>query len=307
MKLHYTKIFLFFFPLNILLTSYHVYNKNKIYITPHHTQTNRSLCECDTQSSIYDKDEDMKSVKQQFDDRTSERLREYDERMQDKRQKRKEERDKNIQEIIEKDRMDKSLAEKVEKGCLRCGCGLGGVAAIVGLFGGLAVNEMKKVAAAASTQAGIEEAIKGVGKIFYLQDGSTMQWTNMINAENYSNKMSLIAIVNSLYNKCEEDEALAGPLFCKASEAATESGGGPEFSGNISRMAADAAEDAGKAASDKLAEMTSVGTICSNPIVISAIVVVTIAVILLIIYLILRYRRKKKMNKKQQYTKLLNQ
>ncbi|SPJ10077.1 rifin PIR protein,putative [Plasmodium sp. DRC-Itaito] len=157
MKVHYTKILLFFFPLNILLTLYQAHNKNKIYITPHHTQTNRSLCECETQSSNYDKDTGMKSVMQQFVDRTSQRFEEYKERMKNKRQKHKEQRDKNIQKIIEKDKREKSLAEKVEIGCLRCGCGLGGVAASVGIFGTVAVKELTKSAIAAAADKALKD------------------------------------------------------------------------------------------------------------------------------------------------------
>ncbi|EUR67448.1 hypothetical protein PFBG_04128 [Plasmodium falciparum 7G8] len=310
MKLLYSKILLFALALNILLTSYYEHNKNKLYITPHHTRTttSRVLSECNIESSIYDNDEEINSVKEIFERQTSQRFEEYEERMQEKRQKRKERRDKNIQKIIEKDRMEKNIAEKIEKGCLICGCVLGGgVAPFVGLFGGLAVNEMKKAAADAATEAGIKKAIEGVGSIFELNVESTMQWTNMINAENYSNKMSLIGIMTSLNNGCEDGPSSAGSLFCQASKSFIEERQRPVFTQAISEKAADAAEAAGKAASEKYAEMTSVGTIFSNPVVISAIVVVIIAVILLIIYLVLRYRRKKKMNKKAQYTKLLNQ
>ncbi|KNC37748.1 rifin [Plasmodium falciparum RAJ116] len=310
MKLHCSKILLFALPLNILITSSNVNTHKKPSITPHHTPitTSRVLSECDLYIPKYDNDAEMKSVKGTFDRQASQRFEEYEERIKDKRQKRKEERDKNIQKIILKDKIEKSLEEKVEKGCLICGCGLGGgVAPFLGLFGGLAVNEMKKGAMAAATEAGIDEAIKGVGSIFNLNVESNIQWTEIIHAENYNQKMSLIAIVNSLYNKCEDGQAVAGPLFCQASDAISRSGGGPEFSRTISVMAGNAAESAEKAASEKFAEMTSVGTICSNPVVISAIVVATIAVILLIIYLILRYRRKKKMNKKEQYTKLLKE
>ncbi|CAD49101.1 rifin [Plasmodium falciparum NF54] len=309
MKLHYTKILLFFFPLNILLTSYHEHNKNKPYITSHTpTTTSRVLSECDLYMPNYDKDADMKSVKENFDRQTSQRFEEYEERMKDKRQKHKEERDKNIQEIILKDKIERSLEEKVEKCCLICGCGLGGgVAPFVGLFGGLAVNELKKDAAVAATEAGIKKAIEGVGSIFYLEEGSPIPWMNKIHAGNYNQKMPLVTIVNSIYNNCEDDPSSAGSLFCQASKSFIEERQRPVFTKTISEMAGNAAEAAGKAANEKYAEMTSVGTICSDPIVISAIVVVTIAVILLIIYLILRYRRKKKMNKKLQYTKLLNQ
>ncbi|ETW20264.1 hypothetical protein PFFVO_00888 [Plasmodium falciparum Vietnam Oak-Knoll (FVO)] len=159
MKLHCSKILLFLLPLNILVTSYHVHSKNKPSITSHHTQTNRSLCECDTQSSNYDKDTGMKSVMQQFVDRSSQRFEEYEERMKEKRRKCKEQRDKNVQEIIEKDKREKSLEEKMEKGCLMCGCGLGGVAASVGIFGTVAVKELTKAAITTATELA-KEAVK---------------------------------------------------------------------------------------------------------------------------------------------------
>ncbi|ETW15092.1 hypothetical protein PFFVO_05996 [Plasmodium falciparum Vietnam Oak-Knoll (FVO)] len=335
MKLHYYKILLFSLSLIILvISSSNAHNKNKPYITIHTpTTTSRVLIECNIYIPNYDYDPDMKSVKENFHKQTEQRFHEYEKRMIKNRQIYKEKCDKDIQQIILKDKLEKelmdkfatlqtdiqndaiptcvcekSLADKVEKGCLVCGCGLGGgVAPFVGLFGGLAVNEMKKAAADAATEAGIKKAIEEVGKIFFLADESTMQWTNMINAGNYSDKMSLVSILTSLNNGCQDGQSAAGPLFCKASESFTADNKSSVFTQAISEKAANAADAARKAASGKFAEMTSVGTIFSDPIVISAIVVVTIAVILLIIYLILRYRRKKQMNKKQQYTKLLNQ
>ncbi|SOV83991.1 rifin PIR protein, putative [Plasmodium reichenowi] len=106
MKLHYSKIFLFFLRLNILLTLYQIYNNNEPHITPHHTPIyiSRVLSECNIQSLNYDNDPQMKKVMNTFNRQTSQRLRKYDERMKDKRQKRKEERDKNIEKIIEKDK-----------------------------------------------------------------------------------------------------------------------------------------------------------------------------------------------------------
>ncbi|SOV78342.1 rifin PIR protein, putative [Plasmodium reichenowi] len=143
MKLYCSKILLFPLPLTILLTSSsYVYNNNE----PQTTTTSRVLSESDTESSIYDNDEEINSVKEIFERQTSQRLREYDERLQVKRQKRKEQRDKNIQKIIHKDKMEKNLAEKIEKGCLMCGCGLGSVAGSIGLFGGIVINIWKPVA-----------------------------------------------------------------------------------------------------------------------------------------------------------------
>ncbi|EWC77999.1 surface antigen, partial [Plasmodium falciparum UGT5.1] len=59
---------------------------------------------------------------------------------------------------------EKSLADKVEKGCLRCGYGLGTVAPTVGLIGSVAVNAWKaaelvtakKLAAEAGAAAGLK-------------------------------------------------------------------------------------------------------------------------------------------------------
>ncbi|ETW58827.1 hypothetical protein PFMC_05286 [Plasmodium falciparum CAMP/Malaysia] len=138
MKMHYSEILFFSLSLNILITSSYAHNKNKPHITQHTpTNTTRVLSECNLYMPNYDNDADMKSVKENFDRQTSRRFEEYEERVKDKRQKCKEQCDKEIQKIILKDKIQKSLEEKVEKGCLRCGCGLGGVAASVGLFGGL--------------------------------------------------------------------------------------------------------------------------------------------------------------------------
>ncbi|SOS80112.1 rifin [Plasmodium sp. gorilla clade G1] len=155
MKLHYAKILLFSLTLNIL-----EYNKNKSYITQHEPNiTSRVLNECDIYRSIYDKDEDIKSVKEIFDRQTSQRFEEYEERIQEKRRKCKEKCDKDIQEIISNDKIQKSLEEKVEKVCLRCGCGLGGVAASVGLFGGLGIYGWKSTATAAAIEAAEKAAM----------------------------------------------------------------------------------------------------------------------------------------------------
>ncbi|KOB84859.1 hypothetical protein PFDG_00180 [Plasmodium falciparum Dd2] len=177
MKDHYINILLFALPLNIL-----VYNQRNYYITPRHTETNRSLCECELYSPTnYDSDPEMKRVMQQFVDRTTQRFHEYDERMKTTRQKCREQCDKEIQKIILKDKLEKelmdkfatlqtdiqsdaiptcvcekSLADKVEKGCLRCGYGLGTVAPTVGLIGALAVHAWKPLALKAAITAALK-------------------------------------------------------------------------------------------------------------------------------------------------------
>ncbi|KNC35592.1 rifin [Plasmodium falciparum RAJ116] len=189
MKLHYTTMLLFCFPLNVL-----AHNKNKAYIIPRHTRTSTSrvLRECDTSTSVYDNDPEMKSVKENFDRQTSHRFEEYEERMNVKRQKCKEQCDKEIQKIILKDKLEKelmdkfatlhtdmqsdaiptcvcekSVADKTEKFCLNCGVQLGGgVLQASGLLGGIgeAIMSAWKVAAlkAAARYAASKGAAEGL-------------------------------------------------------------------------------------------------------------------------------------------------
>ncbi|ETW45741.1 hypothetical protein PFMALIP_06198, partial [Plasmodium falciparum MaliPS096_E11] len=117
---------------------------------------------------------------------------EYDEKLQEKRQIYKDKCDKEIQKIILKDKLEKqmaqqfstlhtdiqsdaiptcvcekSLADKVEKACLRCGGVLGsGVAPSVGLLGGIgeaAISAWQTKAIAAATKAAmVEGAAQGL-------------------------------------------------------------------------------------------------------------------------------------------------
>ncbi|SOV84174.1 rifin PIR protein, putative [Plasmodium reichenowi] len=196
MKPHYSRRLLFALPLNIWVTSSsNVYNKNKAYITTRHIPiyTSRVFRKCDTRSSIYDNDVHIKSVMRQFDDRTSQRFEEYEERMKVKRQKHIEQRDKNIEQIIEKDKMEKSLAEK---GCLKYGCGLEGVPASVGLLGGLGMYCWKTTALAAAKKATMVEGIaKGVAKVielvhleFGLSTLGAQTLETVLNVINYTNE-----------------------------------------------------------------------------------------------------------------------
>ncbi|SOS80839.1 rifin [Plasmodium sp. gorilla clade G1] len=315
MKLHYTNILLFSLPLNILMLSSYEHNNNKPYITPPTlTTTSRILSECDLYIPKYDNDEDMKSVKENFDRQTSQRFEEYEERMQDKRKKCKEQCDKDIQQIILKDKIDKSLEEKVENVCLRCGCGLGGVAACVGIFGAIAVSEVKKAALVAAAQkgieVGIEEAIKGLGKIVELSEFDIFDWTAMVTSTTYDKSMELVKIVMKVENMCTDIDAAKDTLPCMAIKAM-----GNEHNVSpikvITTQAAEVAGAAGEAArTAEKAEIALADTASYNmysAIGYSVLAILIILLVMVIIYLILRYRRKKKKNKKQQYTKLLNQ
>ncbi|SOS81814.1 PIR protein, putative [Plasmodium sp.] len=315
MKIHYPKILLFSLPLNKSVSSSYAHNKNKAFITPYTPNTtSRVLSECNIHTSIYDDDEDMKSVMKIFDRQTSQRFEEYDERMITQRQKFKEQRDKDIQKIILKDKIDKSLAEKVEKGCLICGCGLGGVAASVGIIGAIAVNEWTKAATAAAVQkgikAGIAKAIDGLGNIVGLSEFNLIDWTAMVTPTTYNQRMELVGIVNFINNKCTESAAAGKELFCSATKSISEISSMLDVK-TISPMAADVAIAAGEAAknaeADQIVLVNAESSHLYSAIGYSVLAILIILLVMIIIYLILRYRRKQKMNKKAEYTKLLNQ
>ncbi|ETW41247.1 hypothetical protein PFNF135_04389 [Plasmodium falciparum NF135/5.C10] len=340
MKLNYTKILLFFFPLNILVTSYHAHNnKNKPSITPRHTQryTSRVLSECHIQSSIYDNDEEMKSVKENFDRHTSQRFDKYEERMKGKRQKSKEERDKSIQEIIEKDRKDKLLAQKVEKGCLRCACGLGGVAASVGLFGGLGIYGWKTTATAtamelakeAAEQAGVAAAAKAgknaviAGlKEFGVEKIADQSLVSYFITTEYTNVRDIALAINKHYSpsSCIIPDPGADNSICpwvmrnfvsQGNSASTYK----SIEIGVTSIVSDAepvATAAAQQATDEviqrsIAVVDAKYVIFQNAIIASVVALLIIVLVMIIIYLVLRYRRKKKMNKRAHYTKLLNQ
>nr|SPJ13296.1 rifin PIR protein,putative [Plasmodium sp. DRC-Itaito] len=341
MKLHCSKILLLFLPLNILVTSYQAHNTNKPYITPHHTQINRSLCESDTQSSNYDKNTGMKSVMQQFVDRTSQRFEEYKERLKEKRQKRKEQRDKNIEKIIEKDKRENSLAEKVEKGCLKCGCALGGVAASVGVFGGLGVYGSKTAAlATAKTEAMVEglatgeaariteiikEVIGGLSSELRVQNIGVLSFESFFTGTHDTNVKNIAFAINNKYNpsSCVVPGADSSNPICPwaMEKFHAEQGSSGKVSmydilkNAVETIVTDAEPAAERAAQEATNEVIqrSIDAVESaysgfqTAIIASVVALLIIALVMIIIYLVLRYRRKKKMNKKALYTKLLEE
>ncbi|SOS79060.1 rifin [Plasmodium sp. gorilla clade G1] len=346
--MHYSEILFFSLSLNILITPSYAHNKNKSYITPHTpTNTSRVLSECNLYMPNYNNDADMKSVKENFDRQTSQRFEEYEERMQEKRRKCKEQCDKDIQEIILKDKMDKSLAEKVEIGCLRCGCGLGGVAAGVGLFGGLGIYGWKRAALAtaiaegaakgavtgeaARIPAAIDAVISGITKEFGVSTLGVQRLESFIDVENY---MKVSVISEKVYSHYSTTCITFGPgaepsnpictLMAKKLKLAREI---PEMlqgravshmkviNKTLETIVSDAHNAAGEAVERATEEAIKTSTlavestydICQTAIITSVVALLIIVLVMIIIYLVLRYRRKKKMNKKAQYTKLLNQ
>ncbi|SOS81833.1 PIR protein, putative [Plasmodium sp.] len=293
------------------------HNKNKIYIKSHTpTTTSRVLSECDLYVSSYDNDPDMKSVKENFDRQTSQRFEEYNERMNRKRQKCKEQCDKDIQQIIVKDKMQKSLAEKVEKGCLMCACGLGGgVAPVWGLVSGLWYATLSQYVYAKAIKEGIKKALE-VGLSNVTQIVTEMLGVESSNVPNiemlfemtsgtFTNEVSLLGIFESL------DRAMVGKYhygtysdFALKVQTIAKS---PDTFINFIDQSAAVETAFNSAKTDVLTGIGNITSSLSSAIMASFIAIVVIVLVMLIIYLILRYRRKKKMNKKQQYTKLLKE
>ncbi|SPJ11723.1 rifin PIR protein,putative [Plasmodium sp. DRC-Itaito] len=181
MKVHYINILLFALPLNILANTH-----KKPHTTPFHTPkmpTTRSLGECELYAPAnYDNDPQMKEVMENFNKQTQQRFHEYEDRMVEKRKQCKDRCDKESQKIVLKDKLEKelmdkfatldtdiqndaiptcvcekSVEEKVEKGCLRCGGVLGGgVAPSVGLLGGLGTCVWKPKALEATIAAALK-------------------------------------------------------------------------------------------------------------------------------------------------------
>ncbi|ETW32028.1 hypothetical protein PFFCH_00554 [Plasmodium falciparum FCH/4] len=320
MKIHYTNILLFPLKLNILVNTH-----QKSSITARHTQkipTTRSLSECELYAPVnYYSDPQMKEVMDNFNKQTQQRFHEYDERMKTTRQKCKEKCDKEIQKIILKDKLEKELTEKfatlqtdiqsdaiptcvceksvtdkVEKVCLKCGSMLGIGFPGLDLIG---VTFVHAAAVNAATKAGMEAALDGLKSIPGLLRLLEENIKDLVTTTNFKCPNALMGLVQNVKNtQCVGTNAKS-EILCSGLQP-----------GNASRIidgAAAAGRQGAEAYITTLSDSTTITTFLTHPILISAIVVISIAVILLIIYLILRYRRKTKMNKKLQYIKLLKE
>ncbi|EWC74230.1 surface antigen [Plasmodium falciparum UGT5.1] len=375
MKIHYINILLFALPLNILVTSYHIYNqRNHNSTTPHTPKaTTRTLCECELYAPAnYDSDPEMKRVMQDFDRQTSQRFHEYDERMKTTRQKCKDRCDKEIQKIILKDKLEKqmeeqlttletkidtddiptcvcekSVADKMEKGCLKCAQNLGGIVApSSGVLAGIAegalyawkpaaldaaikaaLNAGATKIAAAGIKAGKEVIIGGLETLNiaelkiapwepYFTTGYNVNVTQLANVI-YVKRQTMCGATQQLSNEmCEQIGISIGAIA--ESDPQPPPGTVPivQRLNGIVQETKDAAAEAAKAAEKGVsAQITEKETGVINTIFMSnqtaitasVIAIVVIVLIMVIIYLILRYRRKKKMKKKLQYIKLLEE
>ncbi|SOV84064.1 rifin PIR protein, putative [Plasmodium reichenowi] len=366
MKVHFINILLFALPLNILVNTH----KKNTFITPRHTQINRSLCECELYSPAnYYNDPEMKSVIQQFEDRTTQRFHEYDERMKTTRQKCKDKCDKQIEKIILKDKLEKqmeqqlitletkidtndiptcvcekSIAYKVEKGCLRCGGILGTAMPGLGAIGGSLLNALyawkpealkaaivaaEKAGAiageAAGDAAGAAEVIQLVNSEFGVKNIGGKALETVFTAQNYTLSPQITESVYSQYlATCTKSVDSPDSLLCFFGSSSSSSQGKAllahkSIGAKVKSIVTQAEGAASKAAeatretvtTELTAEKTGViNTIFMSKqtaIIASIVTIVVIVLIMVIIYLILRYRRKKKLKKKLQYIKLLEE
>ncbi|SOV76629.1 rifin PIR protein, putative [Plasmodium reichenowi] len=254
MKVHYINALLFALPLNILLLSSQVHNKNKQSITlpTPHTSITRLLCEGDLYMPNYDNDPQMKKIMDNFNKQTQQRLRQHDDRMKEKRKQCREQCDKEIEKILLKDKIEKELAEKfvrldtnihtndiptcvcekpvsdkVEKSCLKCGINLGAAVPGLGVLGAYGAHSMIQLAMEAAKELGIQLAIEegktvGVKAVIAALNKSLnidilggIPLNTVLNGNNFRNIDFLVYILKEKYNTiCTVPDADLDKLLC---------------------------------------------------------------------------------------------
>ncbi|SOV78338.1 rifin PIR protein, putative [Plasmodium reichenowi] len=347
MKVHYFNILLFALPLNILVNTH-----KKNTFSTHHTKNYRSLFECDLyMPANYDNDPQMKEVMENFNKQTQERFHEYDDRMKTNRQKCKDKCDKEIQNIILTDKLEKqmaqqlttletkidtndiptcvcekSMADKVEKGCLRCGYGLGTVAPNVGLLGGIGIyvlnawkplaitaakDAAKDAATALATQEGMKAVILKIEKLrtLFKPDEGFVNLISIVKESTYKESPALVESARKVIGKACKNESGRMTSFYTTT---IHSGSGEYYMGNIANVGATKFEETLTAETPILqarytAAVDAKYGVWHTANIAPIIAIVVIVLIMVIIYLILHYRRKKKMKKKLQYIKLLEE
>ncbi|CDO63588.1 rifin [Plasmodium reichenowi] len=345
MKVHYINILLFVLPLNIL-----EHNQRNHYITTY-TYINRSLCECELYAPAnYDNDSEMKSVMENFNKQTQQRFHEYDDRMVETRKQCKDQCDKEIQKIILKDKIEKelmdkfstlhtdikndaiptcicekSLADKMEKGCLKCAQNLGGIVApSSGVLAGIAeaaISVLKPLAlkaateeaiaeaTSAATQAGIEAVKLKIKGLIDMWGKGSLDLTPIVNELNFNFGSALVETAEKLFGEACITDGGRTSSFCNTAIYYRK---GDYYVGSFGQYGS-AAYDAKLASETPALTKAKVGAVeatyagWQTAIIASIVAIVVIVLIMVIIYLILHYRRKKKMKKKLQYIKLLKE
>ncbi|EUR72744.1 hypothetical protein PFBG_02319 [Plasmodium falciparum 7G8] len=371
MNVHYFNILLFALPLNIL-----EYNQRNHNITTYHTsntkptRTHRTLCECELYApSNYENVPEMKEIMENFNHKTSERFKEYYERMKTTRQKCREQCDKDIQKIILKDKMEKQMAQqlttletkittediptciceksladkvektclksdKVEKTCLKCTQNLGGIVApSSGVLAGIAEGALyawkpkaleaaiaaaqksgEAAANAAGLKAGLTTMISEMETFFNIKTLAGKPLISFFTPQNYNKEALIIHYINQEYKEmCLAYAEVSEKFLCIIGDKPA----------RIKYGASTVVKKATKAVADTTANETprftaafttknttaveAAASSYTTAIIASIVAIVVIVLVMVLIYLILSYRRKKKMKKKLQYIKLLKE
>ncbi|ETW51974.1 hypothetical protein PFUGPA_06023 [Plasmodium falciparum Palo Alto/Uganda] len=242
---------------------------------------------------------------------------------------------------------EKSLADKVEKGCLRCAQNLGGVAPSLGVLGGIAEGALSvwkpaalEAAIAAAKEAGVatgllegieagrNAVIGGLQEHFFIKELGINSLDSFFTTKYYFDIKELATVILNQRNAmcglprklgedtCKQINIGIGTIGRNGERAAP--GPGP-IEQRLKGLAVEVKETADyvtETTTEKVtAELTTKQTTAINAtyasyeitIIASIIAIIVIVLIMVIIYLILRYRRKKKMKKKLQYIKLLEE
>ncbi|SPJ08450.1 PIR protein, partial [Plasmodium sp. DRC-Itaito] len=205
-----------------------------------------------------------------------------------------------------------------ERGCLKCGCALGGVAASVGVFGGLGIYGSEMAATAVAAKAGgIAEGLKvGLTQVIHevkqLLHGKkatipTIEELKPFTTGISGDNLTLRGIFECI-NSNIKGQRVAG-IDSEFSHAVDKMAGyTPELFNTMTEVSAKAVTDGveeGKAIA--IAATHAEYAHLYSAIGYSVLAILIIVLVMIIIYLILRYRRKKKMEKKDKYTKLLKE
>ncbi|SPJ08443.1 PIR protein, putative [Plasmodium sp. DRC-Itaito] len=352
MKVHYTNILLFAVPLNTLVNDQSNYNIPKRTPNSQLTKSHRSLFECDLyMAANYDNDPQMKDVMVNFNKQTQQRFHEYDNRMKEKRKECKDQCDKESQKIILKDKLEKelmdkfatldtdiqndaiptcicekSIADKVEKGCLRCGGILGAAMPELGAMGAIALYTLsqwqtKAIAAAKAasiteatdlaTQEGMKAVISKikVWSIDFIDEPGYVDFTSVVSKLNFKCPTALHKSAMELASSksCNFAGPERGTVFCNTVRIE-----GTNMFNSYAEAGAQVYEKT-LASQTTVLQEAKMGAVeakyafWQTANIAPIIAIVVIVLIMVIIYLILRRRRKTKMKKKFQYIKLLEE
>ncbi|EUT70523.1 hypothetical protein PFAG_06068, partial [Plasmodium falciparum Santa Lucia] len=312
-----------------------IYNqRNHNSTTPHHPPNTRLLCECELYAPVnYDNDLEMKEVMENFNKQTQQRFHEYDERMKTTRQKCNDKCDKEIQKIILKDKLEKelaekfvtlqtdihsdaiptcicetSLADKVEKGCLRCGSVFGGgVAPGVGLLGGIgqvalnawkdaaiisATKEAVTEATALATQAGVKAVISKINELIATyKGGSVVDLPRIVTSSNYKCGLALVERAKDLFGEaCTVPDTGGKTSFCYTTVYSKK---GEYYLGDIAKVGANTYEKTLTTETPAFTE-AKVGAVEATYASYQTIIIASIVAILIIVLIMKKKKNEEK-------------